>query len=172
MTAAEREPDVAAAPGREPTAWTLPLQRAAAGYLVVYALAQLVTNTVLVSEAALERTLRATDPLLTPDDVRGTAMLDYEVGIVLVVVITIALGALAIASLRGWRWAFWVDLVALALVGVTVLTNALALANPTVQALPPAAIVVNLLIAMAALALLVWFAAAAARYGPWAMRRP
>jgi len=169
---AEREVVVELARGRrEATSWTVPLRRASAAFMVVYALAQLLTNTVLVTESALERTLRASNSLLTPDEVHATATLDYTVSLVLVVIITAALAVLAMGSLRGWRWAFWVDLVALALVSVTVLTNALALASPAVQALPPAAIMVNLVIAVVALGLLVWFIAAAARYGPWAMRR-
>lgn len=157
---------------REPTSWTMPLRRASAGFLAVYTMAQLVTNTVLVDEAALERTLRATNPLLTADEVRDTARLDYAISLVLVAMITAALVVLIVGSVRGWRWAFWLDLAALALVSLTVLTNALALANPAVQALPPAAIMVNLLIALVALFLLAWFIVAAVRYGPWAMRRP
>ncbi|HXM58262.1 MAG TPA: hypothetical protein VOB72_22875 [Candidatus Dormibacteraeota bacterium] len=172
MSATELRARGEGATTREPTAWTQPLRRATAAFLVVFAAWQLVTNAVLVREADLERTLRATNPTLTADDVHGPAMQYYTISVVVVAVIAGALLLLALGSLRGWRWAFWLDLAVLALMSVTILTNALALANPGVQALPSAAIAVNLLVAVVALGLLIWFIAAAVRYGPWATRRP
>lgn len=176
MTAEAESPPTPTLPlrggGRTATSWTLPLRRVTAGFLVVFAAWQVVTNAVLLSEADLERTLRATNPTLTADDVHGPAMQYYTISVLVVAVIAAGLLVLALGSLRGWRWAFWLDLAALALMSLTVLTNALALANPGVQALPPAAIAVNLLVALVALGLLLWFIAAAVRYGPWAMRRP
>ena len=157
---------------REPTSWTLPLRRTAAAFLVVYAVAGLLTNVLFVTEPALERTLRATNPQLTEDEVRSAATLGYTLGWITVGIIAVVVLVLAAGSLRGWRWTFWVDLGALALISIGVITNVLALANPAVQTLPPGAIAVNLLISLAALGLLAWFIVVAARFGPWAMRRP
>jgi predicted ferric reductase len=157
---------------REPTSWTLPLRRIAAAFLAVYALVGLLTNVLFVTEPALERSLRASNAQLTEDQVRSAATLGYTLGWITVGLITVIVLVLAIGSLRGWRWTFWVDLAALALMSIGVVTNAFALASPAVQTLPSAAIAVNLLISLAALGLLIWFIVAAARFGPWAMRRP
>ena len=157
---------------REPTSWTLPLRRVAAAFLAVYAVAGLLTNVLFVTEPALERTLRASSPQLTQDQVRSAATLGYTLGWITVGIITVIVLVLAFGSLRGWRWAFWVDLAALALISIGVITNVFALASPAVQTLPQGAIAFNLLFSVVALGMLVWLIVAAARFGPWAMRRP
>jgi len=157
---------------REPTSWTVLLQRAVAAFFGVNAIWSVLSNAVFVTPAAEERVVRATGPTLAEDQVRSAAQLGMAVGWAAVAVLALVMIALAVSSLRGWRWAFWVDLVVLFLGAIGVVTNALALANPSTQPLPPAAVAVGLLLSVVSLALLVGFAAAAVRYGPWAMRRP
>ena len=157
---------------REATPWTLPMQRIVAGFFVVYAAISLVTNLLFVTEAALERTLRASGTQLDPDQVRSAASLGYVLGWITLAIIAVAVLALAAGSVRGLRWVFWLDLVALALISIGLVTNTLALAGSAAQTLPPAVIAFDLLVSLVALGLLVWGVVAAVRFGPWAMRRP
>jgi len=89
-----------------------------------------------------------------------------------VIVLSAIMIFLAVGSMFRWRWAFWVVLVWLALSSLGVAQGALALSSTAVQSQPKGSIAVGLVFAIAALGLLLWFIAAAARYGPWAMRKP
>lgn len=157
---------------REPTVWTRRLQRAATAYFAVSALQVLVSTALFESQPAIERVLRVQTPTLTADQLHAAASFGVVAGWAVAIVQVAAWLVLAVSSSRGWRWAFWVDLAAFALISIGVATNLLALGNPAVQVQPQASIAVGLLLSLAALALLVAFIAAAARYGPWAMRRP
>jgi hypothetical protein len=157
---------------REPTSWTVPLQRTVAAFFAVNAVWSILATALFVSQAAAERSVRAANPTLGEDQVRAAAQLASTVGWITVVVLALLMLALAVCSLRGWRWVFWVDLVLVAFGSIGVIMNSLALGSPSTQTLPPAAIAVGLLLSVAALALVVWLIVAAARYGPWAMKRP
>lgn len=157
---------------REPTSWTVPLRRISAAYLLLSALTALVTNVLFETRAAIERSVRASSPRLTDDQVQASVSIGYAFAWVVVAIVVVGAVVLAAASYRGWRWAFWVDLVVLAIGSIQVVTNAIALTSSTTSILPPAAIGVDLVLSVMALALLVWFIVAAARFGPWAMRRP
>jgi hypothetical protein len=157
---------------REPTSWTLPLRWVATAYLVLTALVQLVTNVLFVTQAAIERSIRAQSPQLSEDQVQSSAALGFTLGWALVAVIVVLSVVLAVGSYRGWRWVFWVDLVVLAIGSIEVATNAFALASPATQTLPQGVVVFDLVLSVVALGLLIWFIVAAARFGPWAMRRP
>src|SRR6266511_3238072 len=109
---------------REPTSWTLPLRWITAVYLGVSALVQLVTNILFVTQAALERSIRSSNPQLSDDQVQSSAALGYTLGWVLVAVIVVVTLVLAVGSLRGWRWVFWADLVVLVIGSVQIFTNA------------------------------------------------
>jgi hypothetical protein len=157
---------------REATSWTVPLQRAAAGLLVVSALSSVVVNALFLNQAGEERATRATNPTFAADQVQSAAQLGLAITWVTIAILGVLMLVLALASLRGWRWAFWADLVVLAFASLGVLTNAFALTNPAAQPLPPAATAYGLLLSAAALSLLIWFILAATRFGPWAMKRP
>lgn len=157
---------------REPTSWTVPMQRITAAYLLVSPLVALVTNVLFETRAAVERSVRASSPQLSSDQVQASVAIGYAFGWALVGVLVVGGVVLAVASYRGWRWAFWADLVVLVVGAIQVITNSLALQSSAAQILPPGAVAVELLLSLIALALLVWFIVAAVRYGPWAMRRP
>ncbi|HKF19881.1 MAG TPA: hypothetical protein VKF14_22220 [Candidatus Dormibacteraeota bacterium] len=158
---------------REPTSWTLPLQRVAAAYLVLASIEQLVTSALFMNVASVEKATRARQPSLPDDQVHTAAQLGVAFGWVTVVVLSLIMVLLAVGSLLRWRWAFWVVLVWLALSSVIgVATGPTALASNLLQVQPKGSIAVGLVFAVAALALLVWFIVALARYGPWAMRKP
>jgi hypothetical protein len=157
---------------REPTSWTMPLRLTAAGYLVLTTLYSVVTTALYVNAPALERVQRVQHAGLSEDQLRDSANLGVSLGWAVVVVLGVLALLLAAGSYLGWRWAFWADLLWLVLSSFLVLTNAVALANPEAQTMPPGAIVVSLVLAAAAFVLLLWFVLAALRYGPWAMRRP
>jgi len=157
---------------REPTSWTVPLQRAVAAMLTVSALSSIVVNALFLNQAGEERASRATNPNFAADQVQSAAQLAVAITWVTIAILAVLMLVLAAASLRGWRWAFWADLVVLAFASLGVLTNALALTNPAAPPLPQGATVYGLLLSAAALALLAWSIVAAARFGPWAMKRP
>jgi len=157
---------------REPTSWTLPLRRVAAGYLLVSALLSILTTALFVTPATIERSLRASNSNLTADQAHSAAALGYVTGWAVVAIIAAVMLVLAVGSYLGWRWAFWVDLPLLALTSVGVVTNLFALQSPATQSVPQGATILSFLLSVAALALLVWLIVAAVRYGPWAMRRP
>jgi hypothetical protein len=154
---------------REPTSWTLPLRRTVAGYLAVSALMQIVTTAVFLSESMTERNIRsAYRTRLTADQIHSAAVLAYATDWVIAGVLAVVMLVLAAGSLRGWRWVFWANLVVLALTSIVGVPSALELATTLTL---PAAGWISLLLALAALALLVWLIVASARFGPWAMRR-
>jgi hypothetical protein len=158
-------PELSTAAGgrRGPTAWTRPLQLACAGFFAASAVQVVLTNALFETVPSIERVLRAQSPGLGDDQLRAAASLGYEAGWATAVIEALVLLALAVASLRGIRVAFWLAMAALALVSVGVLTNSLALANPAVQTQPPAAIAVGLLLSLAGLVLLAWSVVAALR---------
>jgi len=155
---------------REPTSWTQPLRRIVAAYLLLATLLDVVTNAVVSSVSTLEAALRSTNPDLPADQVHSQATVAYAASWVFVVVVAAIYVAAAVGSLRGWRWAFWVSLVVLALRSIGVVTSGLALASSTTRT-PAWASAMDLALAVVAVALLVWLVIAAARFGPWAMRR-
>jgi hypothetical protein len=157
---------------REPTSWTRPLQLSVAGFLVLDAVQSIVTTALFLNMASAERASRAQNPSITADQLHAAASLAVGLGWAVVIALTLVRVILAASSVRGWRWAFWVTLVWLALGSIGVATNLVELANSDVQTMPPGAVGVGLLFAVLALALLAWFVAAAVRYGPWAMRKP
>ena len=159
-------------PDRVPTSWTRPLQLATAAYLLLAALVALVTNALFETRPAIERSLRASNPELGGDQLRDSVNVGYVSSWLLVAAVVAGAAVLAFGAYRGWRWAFWVNLVVLLIGAAQLPTNLLALASPATQILPPAAIAVELVLSVGALGMLVWSILAAARYGPWATRRP
>lgn len=157
---------------REPTAWTRPLRLAAAGYLAAAAVTDLVVTALVESVSRLEAEVRASNPGLPAGEAHSQAVGAYAATWAFVAVVAIVYVVLAIGSLRGWRWAFVVSMVALgleALVGGG--ASLLALTGPPAGS-PAWANVIDLALAAAGLVVLLAMAAAAVRYGPWAMRSP
>ena len=157
---------------REPTSWTLPLQRAAAAYLVLATIEQLVSSALFMNIASVEKATRAQQPSWSDDQIHAAAQFGVASGWVTVIVLSAIMVLLAVGSLLRWRWAFWGVLVWFAFSSIGVATGAVALASDVVQTQPKGSLAVGLVFALAALALLVWFIGAAARYGSWAMRKP
>src|SRR5262249_57471622 len=54
---------------REPTSWTLPLQRGAAAYMVLAAIEQLVSTALYTNAASIEKATRPRQPSLSHDPV-------------------------------------------------------------------------------------------------------
>jgi hypothetical protein len=157
---------------REATSWTRPLQLATAAYLLLAALVELVTNALFETRTAIEHSLRASNPDLGGDQLRDSVNVGYMSSWLLVAAVVAGAAVLALGAYRGWRWAFWVNLVVLLVGAAQLPTNLLALTSPSTQIQPPAAIAVGLVLSFVALGMLVWSILAAARYGPWATRRP
>ena len=158
---------------REPTSWTQLLQRTAAAYMLLAAIEQLVSTALFTNTASIEKATRAQQPSLSDEQIHAAAQLGVALGWATVIVLSCIMILLAVGSLLRWRWAFWVALVWLALSsGIGVATGPAALASNVLQVQPKGSIAVGLVFGVAGLALLVWFIMAAARYGPWAMRKP
>ncbi len=157
---------------REPTAWTPLLQRAAIIYFVVGTLELLITTALFTNSANIERVVRAQSPSFTNDQVQTAVSVGLVFTWLIVIAVTAVMVFLAFATMLRWRWAFWVVLAWFGLSSLGVATNTAALVGGAVQAQPRWSLALGLLIALAALGLLVWFIMAAARYGPWAMKKP
>lgn len=158
---------------REPTAWTRPLQLVTAAFLLLGVLNSVVGAALFLRADAVMRASRAQNPAMSEETLRQVANFGVLIGWTTVVVISLVLLLLAVGSFLGWRWVFWVCLAWLALSSLGVITNLLALfANPATQQMPQGALALSFLLSLAALALLVWYVVALARYGPWAMRKP
>jgi hypothetical protein len=157
---------------REPTSWTMPLRWVTVAYLALNAIYWIVTTALYVNAPALERVHRVQRPDLSDQTLHDSATLGVALGWAVVVVLVVISLVLAVGSLRGWRWAFWAVLAWWFVSGLGVVTNLVALANPAAQTQPQWATVGFLLLAAVAVALLLWFLAAAIRFGPWAMRKP
>lgn len=157
---------------REPTAWTPLLQGAAVVYFLVATFELLITTALFTNSPNVQKAITALNPSIASERLQAAATLAVAFAWLTVVVLCAAMVFLAAASLLRWRWAFWVVLAWFGLSSLGVATNSVALLGGLVQAQPRWSLAVSLLISLAALGLFVWFIIAAARYGPWAMKKP
>jgi lysylphosphatidylglycerol synthetase-like protein (DUF2156 family) len=157
---------------REPTSWTRPMQLGVTAYLVLGAINGIVTAALFLNSAAIERSVRTGSPGLSDEQARQAVSQVAAESWTTAAIITLVALVLAVGSYLGWRWTFWADLVWLALMSFGVVVSVVSLQLPSAGSMPVGEILASLLLSLAALALLIWFVAAAARYGPWALRRP
>jgi hypothetical protein len=155
---------------REATSWTLPLRRVTAVYLVLAALQIVVSAALFVNRTSVERVDRARQGFAA-DQLQAAVSFDVATAWLMTIVVAAVTLLLALGSARGWRSAFWAAVVWLGLSSIRVVRDSLALASHATGVQPAGALVVELLFSIAALALLLWLALAAARFGPWAMRK-
>jgi hypothetical protein len=159
---------------REATSWTQPLQAAAAAYLTVTGIANLLL--LVLSIAALRSSLteiyRQSGEIpaeLVPSTVTSAIVFVVVFSTVLAI---FQLALAAVSYLRRWTWVFIVDMVYVGLgallevVGLLVRTS-----NQVQNASPPGQRAVGTVEGIVALALLGWMVVATLRYGPWAMHR-
>lgn len=158
---------------REPTAWTRPMQLAAAALFAIDAVASVAFSLIFETHSAMVQVLKQQNSQLPPgmtiDQLADTAR---AVAIGVVVFIAVLALVAAVGSFLGWRWMFWAALVLFAFGGIGALTNIAALTNPSSSAYPVWVLVVNELISIASAAMFVWMLIAAIKYGPWAMKKP
>jgi hypothetical protein len=158
---------------REPTPWTRPMQLVTAGFFALGVLNSVVSAALFLRADTIMSATRAQNPSLSEDTVRQAANVGVAIGWTTVIVISLVVLLLAVGSLLRWRWVFWVNLVWLALSSIGVITNLVSLAaNPATQQMPRGSAALSFVLSLAALALLIWYIVALARYGPWAMRKP
>jgi len=158
---------------REPTSWTRPMQLATAAVFVISALLNTAMTFIFVNHDTTLRSILAQDqqyPAGTDiEDVVNAAMLITYVG-------TVVFGLLylfiAFGAYRGWRWMFWIALVAFGLGGLGAFINLGALAKPAESAYPFASLVVDELGGIVSLGMFVWMLVGLVQRGPWAMRKP
>lgn len=181
-----------AARRRVPTAWTRPLQIAVVvlliaglinGAVVLFSLQdymQAVMNTSIDRQAQIDPNLDPAQVGQLRQQARQVAQTIFTISLVVGIVFGLAYFALAtIGTLRRWTWWFWVQLVLAGLAVLSLPQNVLALSGQTVRAspgapplhVPVASAAVNVLLALAWLAVFIWMIVAYRRFGPWACRR-
>lgn len=145
------------------------MQLVVGGYLLLAGLFELVLATLSrdyvrrSTLAAVERQSRG----LTADQLRQVVETSVAIGIAaaaVIAVVYIVLGLLSIASRPPWL--FTADLVVLGLVSLGVPVTIVGLLRGTGG--PPAFLVPNLLLSLAALGLFAWMLSVRIRVGPWA----
>lgn len=158
---------------REPTAWTRPMQLAAAALFAIDAVASVAFTLIFETHSAMVQVLKQQNsqipPGMTIDQLADTAR---AIAIGVVVFIAVLAVVAAVGSFLGWRWMFWAALVLFAFGGIGALTNIAALTNPSSSAYPVWVLAGNELISIASAAMFVWMLIAAIKYGPWAMKKP
>lgn len=167
-----------------PTAWTVPLQRAAAallGILIAYsAIAIPISFTTMGNQAALATALTSSS-LSDAEIAQVTRTVEttlVTVGIVAAVLGVAWNGVLLVGSLKRWRWVFWYLMIVGLLAGLNLLYSPVAylasLSTPSDLApfrVPGWTYAAGFLLSAANLALGIWFLVALRRYGAWACVR-
>jgi hypothetical protein len=158
---------------REPTAWTRPMQLAAAGFLVFETLFSILTSALFINHDSMLKVMQAQGTSIPAGTDINTII---SVSIVFAWVVVAVIGAIqlvaALGSYLGWRWMFWVVLVLLAVGAIGAVTNLNTFAHPQSSPVPTWGVAVSEVLSVASLALFVWLLIGAIRYGPWAMKKP
>lgn len=157
---------------REPTSWTRPMQLAAAALLAVEAVVTVVADVLFYNHDAVKRALEAQGTPI-PANTTEDQLIGITIGFAIALAVFFGLLELfgAVAAYLGWRWAFWYVLVLMGLGSIAALFGLYGLARTSSSPLPVAAIVVEELLALAAIPLFVWMLIGAITRGPWAMKR-
>lgn len=150
---------------REATPWTRPMQLAAAALLTVEAVYFVAGTFVAVNRDTLMTALQQQNSQV-PQGMTEDQFINLVSGIVYTFVIVIAVLELfgALGSFLRWRWAFWYVFVLMCLGSLSALFG-------IAGAFKSAGAAFGELLALGAVAMLVWMIVGLVRYGPWAMRR-
>ena len=158
--------------GRQRTSWTRPLQLASTAYFVLAPILSVLAIT--LNRGAFRSTLMK--------QYQQAGMTAQQAGTLIDMVTSITIGftiALAIvfffvgfASWRGWTWAFWVAMILLAFGAIGIAGSASSVMNPSQTVIPTPWNAAQLVAALVALGLFIWFVVAAVRFGPWATTKP
>lgn len=166
-----------------PTAWTAPLQRAAAALIAVESIWGLVVIVVLLGSLSSVSFLPASSTTnLTPeelDNVRQTVQATIVASTIFGAVLAGALNVtLFVGCLKRWRWVFWYQMIvglfgALGLLEVPALAAASAAGTTAASfaLLPLWAYAVSFVLDAVVVGLSVWMLVAVRRYGTWACVR-
>ncbi|MGH7903757.1 MAG: hypothetical protein ACREPA_06480 [Candidatus Dormibacteraceae bacterium] len=145
-----------------------------AAYLVLLALVTVPTtvhfSTSATMRAIIEKTPQARG--LRPADLQQAADADAAVAVGVALFLGIVYLIVAGGALRGWRWAFWLSVILLALESLSALTGLNSIAHPGASPLPRASLVGNWILSLVGVALFVWLLVGLSRFGPWAVRWP
>ena len=148
------------------------MQLVVGGYLLLAGLFELVLSTVS-RDYVRQSTLAAVEHQshgLTVDQLRQVVETSVAIGVAaaaVMAVVYVVLGLLSIS--RRPPWLFTTDLVVLGLVSLGVPVTVVGLLRGTAG--PPAFVVPNLLLSLAALGLFAWMLSIRIRFGPWACVR-
>lgn len=148
------------------TGWTRPLQRSAAVFFSVSALVSVIVTFMLGSN--IRHYYAQTMPNSRNSDSLVSTMANVTIGVSVFFVIVYLV--MAVASARGWGWAFWVDLVLFAIGAISAFADLGSLGSNSPVPLPGA--IASEVVNFVAIFLLIWFLIALIKYGVWARRKP
>lgn len=151
---------------RQPTAWTRPMQLAAAGLLVAQAVWGVASTLLFVTkdtvQQAFEQAGTQVPQGMTQDQFVSASLIAIYVSVALFAVVELVCAALAFF---GWRWAFWVVFVVMAIFSLFAV-----LSIPALFRGGPG--VVTELLGLGNVGLFAWMVAGLVKFGPWAMKKP
>ncbi len=165
--------------GRQPTGWTRKMQLAAAGYMLLVGLGDVIgaTTSMFFSSGGPHKIItQFLAPLNLSGHTLNNLMFEFTVLMVILIIFIAAFFAfLAFGSYRGWRWIFWFDLV---LCGLAANDGFMTLGSYTSNIQSPRDVIFGdlpmLLLGLTSLALFVWMMIGMIRFGPgaWSTRKP
>ena len=159
---------------REPTPWTRPMQLAAAALLTLVAVVTVAITVIYYNHDAVKQALDAAGTRL-PQGTDEDQVINITIGGAIAFAVVVGLVELfgALGALLRWRWMFWYVFVLMCLGTLSALSGVAGLfASSTSSPIPKGALILQELLAVGAVAMLVWMIVGLVRYGPWAMRRP
>ena len=159
---------------REPTAWTRPMQLAAAGLLAAEAVISVAVFIAFYNHDAVKKALAAAGAQL-PQGMSEDQYISITIASVIGFSVFLALLELfgALGALLRWRWAFWYVLVLMALGSLSAIIGIGGLLRPAASSpIPIWATILEELLAVGAVAMFAWMLIGLIRFGPWAMKRP
>jgi hypothetical protein len=157
---------------REATPWTRPMQLAAAALLAAEAVISVAAFALFYNHDAVKKTLEAAGTQV-PQGMTEDQFISFSIASALAVAVFFALLELfgALGAFLRWRWAFWYVLVLMGLGSLSALFGIRGLFMSSSSPVPLGALIVEELVAFAAIPMFVWMLIGL-RYGPWAMKRP
>lgn len=157
--------------GRVATGWTRKLQYLMAAYCVLAGLADIVITPIFHNQTALTKTYsHATLPSgVSPQQAASEAIVAATIFAIVVGVIYLLL---ALASLRGWNWVWWIVGVGLVFGLISFFTNIGSLTNLSSSLITLPGLIINQVVSVIAIVLLALFIWVTIKFGPWAKVKP
>ncbi len=158
---------------REPTSWTRPMQLAAAALLTVEAVTTIAVYVLFYNHDAAKKALEASGRQI-PSGTTEDQLIAFSIAAAIAVAVALGLIELfgALGAFVRWRWAFWYVIVLMGLGSLSGIVGLYSLFRPSSSPFPLGAILLQEVLALAAIPMFIWMLIAVITRGPWAMKRP